>query len=500
MSRLPDVPAPATRPRFAWRLVLPVAAAELVVQVAFANGYGYHRDELYFRAAGRNPAFGYDDQPPLTPLLGRLSEALFGETPRGLRMTSALTVALVVVLVALLARELGAERRGQLVAAAATAASVFVVVVGHLLSTSTFDLLVWTAVVLVVAMILGGRDPRLWAAVGLLAGVGLQNKHLILLLVLALALGLALDRRLLDALRSPWPWLGAAVALAMWLPNLRWQATNGWPQLELAQDIREDEAGESRMTLLPFQLLATGPLLVPILVAGLWALWRSPALRPWRALGFAYPALLVLILVVGAKPYYAAPLVVCLLAPGAVVVERWLTSTARATLVWVAIVLTAATSIVIGLPVIPAERLHETVVAEVNEDAIETVGWPALARTVAEAHGELSASDRATAVVFTGNYGEAGAIDRYGPELGLPRAYSGHNGYARFGMPKGSAGPVIVLGYRDPSVHFDGCRPAATIDNGVELANEEQGGTVFVCERPRLPWRELWPALGHLDA
>lgn len=137
--------------------MVPVALLELVVQVSFANGYSYHRDELYFRTAARHPAVGYDDQPPLTPLLGRLSESIFGETPRGLRVVSALAVALVVVLVALLARELGAGRKGQLVAAAATAASGFVAVVGHLLSTSTFDLLLWTAVVLVVAMILGGR-------------------------------------------------------------------------------------------------------------------------------------------------------------------------------------------------------------------------------------------------------------------------------------------------------------------------------------------------------
>ena len=373
-----------TRKPFAWAVVLPVALLELVVQVAFANGYGYHRDELYFRTAGQHPAFGYDDQPPLTPLLGRVSEALFGETPRGLRVLSAVAVAVVIVLVALLARELGAGRAGQLVAAASTAASAFGVIVGHLLSTTTFDLLLWVAVVLVVAMILGGRDPRLWVVVGVLVGVGLQNKHLILLLVLALGVGLALDRRLGEVLRSPWLWLGAALALLLWAPNLLWQATHGWPQLELAEDIRQDEAGESRATLVPFQLLAVGPVLVPILAGGLWALLRDPGLRPGRAIGIAYPALLVLLFAVGAKPYYATPLLVCLLAPGGVVVERWLRTSLRAVLVGAAIVLTAATSLVIGLPVVPVEDLHSTPVADVNEDAIETVGWPALVRTVAD--------------------------------------------------------------------------------------------------------------------
>ena len=488
------------RAPFAGRLVLPVAALELLLQLGFANGYGYHRDELYFRTAARHPAFGYDDQPPLTPLLGRLSESLFGESPRGLRVVSALAVALLVVLVALLARELGARATGQFMAAACAAASGFVVVVGHLLSTTTFDLLVWVAIVLLVARILGGGDERLWLAVGAITGLGLQNKHLPLLLVLALVVGLALDRRLVSLLRSRWLWVGAAIALAIWLPNLLWQALHGWPQVELAGDIRENEGGENRATLFPLQLVLVGPLLVPVWVAGLWALLRDEGLRPWRSLGLVYLVLLGLVLIVAGKPYYPAPLLVCLLAPGAIVVTRWLRSSGRRALLAGAIVLTAAFSILVGLPVIPVDRLDGTFVAEVNEDAIETVGWPELVAAVGRVHAELPARERETAVVFAGNYGEAGAVDRYGPALGLPRAYSGHNAYARFGMPEGSAGPVIVLGYEDAAIDFVGCRPVATVDNGVGLANEEQGGTIFVCRGPRGSWRAAWPSLSHLSA
>ena len=167
------------RSRVAWSLVLPVAAAELLLLVATANRYGYHRDELYFRVAGRHPALGYDDQPALTPLLGRLSEWMFGADPRGLRMLSAVAIALVVVLVALIAQELGAGRAGQAVAAMATAASGAAMAVGHLLSTTTFDVLLWVTLVYVVARILGGGDERQWLLVGLAAGIGLENKHLI---------------------------------------------------------------------------------------------------------------------------------------------------------------------------------------------------------------------------------------------------------------------------------------------------------------------------------
>ena len=489
-----------TRRSFAWKYVVPVAVAELVVQVAFANGYGYHRDELYFRTAARHPAFGYDDQGPFTPLLARLDEALFGESTRGLRVASAVAVALVVLVVALLARELGAGATGQLVAAGCTAVSTFVVVLGHLLSTETFDALAWTALVLVAARILGGGDARLWLAAGTIVGVGLQNKQLPLLLVVALVLGLALDRRLFEVLRSKWLWLGVAVAGAIWLPNLLWQSTHGWPQLELAVDIRNDEGAESRVTLIPFQLLIVGPLLAPVWIGGLVALLRDERLRPWRWLGFAYLSLLVVLFLLAGKPYYAGPLVLCLLAPGAVAAERWLRATTRRVLLAAAVGATAALSVTIALPVIPVGSLHDTPVADISDDVGETVGWPTFVRTVAGVYASLAARERQTAVIFTGNYGEAGAIDRFGPEYGLPRAYSGHNAYARFGVPPDRAGPVILIGYGEPVTDFEQCRPAAVVDNGVDLENEEQGGTIFVCAAPTKAWSDLWPSLRHLDA
>ena len=489
------------RAPFATRLVLPVAAVELLVQVAFAGGYGYHRDELYFRTAGRHPAFGYDDQPPLTPLLGRLSEWLFGETPRGLRVVAALAMACVVVLVAFLARELRAEARAQFLAAVFAAASGVAIVAGHLLSTETFDVLGWVAIVVLVARILGGGDPRLWLAVGAVTGVALENKHLPLLLVVSLVLALAIERRLLEVVRSPWLWAGAALAVALWLPNLLWQATHGWPQLELADQIRTDEGGENRVMLVPLQLLLVGLPLVPFAAAGLVALLRDPALRSWRPLGTAYLALLAILLLTAAKGYYAAPLLTCLLAPGGIVAARWSAGRVlRVAAVTAAVAAAALLSGVVGLPVVPADRLADTPIPDVNEEAQEQVGWPELVRTVASVRNAIPGAERASAVVFTENYGEAGAIDRYGPAVGIDRAYSGHNAYWRFGRPADGRAPVIVLGYGASPPDFVGCRPAARIDNGVGLDNEEQGGTVWVCAGPARPWSALWPSLRHLDA
>jgi hypothetical protein len=252
--------------------------------------------------------------------------------------------------------------------------------------------------------------------------------------------------------------------------------------------------------MLPLQIVLLGPLLTPIVAVGLWAFLRDSALRPWRSFGWAYVALIALLLVVAGKPYYAAPFLLCLLAAGAVPLERWLTTRLRRATVVVAVGVSAVLAALLTLPVIPADRIDGTPIADVNEDAVETIGWPELVRTVADVSEELSPEERSTAVIFTGNYGEAGAIDRYGPALRLPRVYSAHNAYARFGIPPGSVGPVIVVGYGDPGAHFVGCRAAATVDNDAGVDNEEQGGTVHVCERPRASWAELWPELTHLDA
>ncbi len=490
------------RSRVAWSLVLPVALAELLLLVATANRYGYHRDELYFRVAARHPAWGYDDQPALTPLLGRFSEWTLGADPRGLRVVSAVAMALVVVLVALIARELGAGRTGQAVAALATGASAATMAVGHLLSTTTFDVLVWVTVVYLVARILGGGDERQWLLVGLVAGLGLENKQLVLLLVAALASGCLIARRW-ELARSRWLWFGATLMLALWIPNLLWQANHGWPQLELAAKIGDEDPIGYRAQLLPLQFLLLGPLLAPLWLGGLWWLLRRAEAWPYRPLGLAYLALLAIALATGAKPYYTMGLLLALLGAGGVVAESWLRERrGRMLALGVAIGVSAAVAALITLPLVPVEDVHTTPIPDVNEDAIETIGWPTFAATVGRVWNRLPPAERSNAVVYASNYGEAGAIARYGPELGITRAYSGHNAFWRFGRPPDGARPIVVVGYHDPAVlrdDFGGCMLSARIDNGVALDNEEQGAPVWTCATTVEPWSMLWPRLRSLN-
>src|SRR4051812_10775190 len=201
---------PADRSRLDPRVLL-VAAGRVVVQRAVAGRYGWQRDGLYFLACSRHLAWGYVDRPPLTPLVARLATATFGTSLYGLRLFPALADAAIVVLAGVIARELGGRGAAQILAATALASGTVLLGVGHLLSTAIFDFLAWTSLTAVVVHILRTGDRRWWLVAGVIAGMGLENKHSVALLLAALLVGLLVSRR--DLLHDPWLWVGAALAL-----------------------------------------------------------------------------------------------------------------------------------------------------------------------------------------------------------------------------------------------------------------------------------------------
>jgi 4-amino-4-deoxy-L-arabinose transferase-like glycosyltransferase len=484
--------------------MLVMGAALGAVLLSVSARYGYHRDELYFRVAARHLDWGYPDQPPLLPLVTRAVTALFGDSLVMLRLPAALVSVAGVVLAGLTAREMGGGRRAQVLTAGAYAVCPFVVAIGHALYTATLDVFVSTALVWLVVRWVRTRDRRLLLAVGAVTAVALNVKYLAVLLLAAIVAGLLIGGPR-EFLRRPMSAAGAAVAVIALIPGLLWQARNGWPQLEMADHIAADGDFAGRPGFLPFQLLLTGVVLSWLWLYGLWRLLRFRELAPYRFLAYAYLLSTVVFLVTAGKPYYLAGLWAALWAAGAVEVERrgaprgagWAISAPAYAISGVAAVLTT-------LPVYPVGSLARTPQPYVNADAAETVGWPRFAAEVARVHRALPAGERSRTTIVTGNYGEAGALDRYGPALGLPRAYSGHNGFWYFGRPADTGGPTIYVGpegvegaaylrrfWADVTV-------AGRIDNGIGLDNEEQGKPVWVCRGQRAPWPVLWPRLKHL--
>jgi 4-amino-4-deoxy-L-arabinose transferase-like glycosyltransferase len=479
--------------------VLLIAAAEVVVLLAAASGYGYHRDELYFLAAGRHLAPAYPDQGPLVPLLAHAMNAIAPGSLTVLRVPSTLAAGGIVMVSGLLAGELGGSRRAQRLAAAVTAVAVIVLFTGHTLSTSTVDLLIWTVISwLVVRAVRTGAD-WLWVLIGAVLGVGLLNKPLPAFLAAALLTGLLISgpRRL--ALNR-YVWCGAALAAILWSPWLVWQALHGWPQIAVAGSIAAGGSTSSApwWQIVPFQALLAGPVLAPVWIAGLLRLFRDPALGQLRFLGSAWVLLAVVFMAVGGKPYYLAGLLPLLIAAGAVPLDGWLSAgrrRVRAAALAGALLVSAVVGAAIALPLLPSRDVAPVVA--MNPDVGETIGWPDLVASVAQVRHRLPAD--APVVILTANYGEAGAIDRFGPAVGLPHAYSGHNAYGLWGPPPG-AGPVIAVGLPVAGLaeHLRDCAPAGRIDNRAGIDNDERGAPIVICAGPRGSWAAVWPALRHL--
>jgi 4-amino-4-deoxy-L-arabinose transferase-like glycosyltransferase len=467
------------------RPALLVSALLGLLLLATSGRYGYHRDELYFLEAGHHLAWGYPDQPPLVPAIARAMSWISPHSLMLLRLPSTLAAVVVVLLAGAMAGRLGARAGGQLLAAAATAICGFTLGTGHLLSTSTFDLLGWTLLSYLLLRLVQGDDPRLWLAAGLVAGVTLMANVLVGFLLLAVVVALVVVGPRAQ-LRSVWPWLAGAMALVMVLPYLLWQADHDWPQIDVARGIAAGDSGSSasQAAFIPLLLLESGSWLLPIWVWGLVRLWRD---RELRCFAVAFVLLFAAFLAMAGKPYYLAGLLPLLFAAGA---QPLLDRTRR----WVApaLLVLSVPALFFTLPLLPVSAVDPVVA--VNYDAGETIGWPQLVRQIAAVHADLPPGTP----ILTSNYGQAGAVDRFGPALGLPSAYSGHNGYAAWGHPP-AAVPALVVGV-SADVLDRVCaevRPLGQLHSPSDVDNDENGTTLTYCT-PRESWRALWPELTHL--
>ena len=477
-----------------------VACAAFAVLLAFAGGYGPHRDEFYFVVAGGHPQLGYPDQPAIVPLVLRAMWALGGGSLYVVRLPSAIAGAVVTLLAAAIAREAGGRRTAQWVSAAAVASSAIVLVTGHFVTTTTFDVVSSTLVVFFLVRALRRESPwpLLWA--GIATGLGFEAKPQVVAVAAALLLGIAVFGPRWVFRR--WQlWVGLAVAVALAAPYLVWQAAHGFPQLSVGA-AQVGAANGGRIGFIPFELVMVSPVLAPLWIPGVVTPWRRADERMLRAVPFAYLLLFVVYFATDAKAYYLASLYPALLAIGALTIERWLAHRGwwRRWLLGAAMVSAAAVNLVIALPLLPVSALPGSFVAGVNSDVKETVGWPQFTGQVEQVVRALPANERADAVIYTENYGEASALTLYG--RGLPPVYSGHNGYADWGPPPDSKQVSVVVGF-GPNEQFStrgtGCTLETKITNPWGLDNQEQGAPVSVCTGLRNPWSKIWPGLVHYN-
>lgn len=494
-------------------IVVAIALTKLILHCVFNNRYGYFRDEFDYMSCGDHLAWGYVDQPPLVPFLVRVSRMVVGDSLRSIRFLPALAGSAVVILTAMIAREFGSRRFALILSAVAVLVAPIYLSGGSLLTTNSFEPLLWMGCVYFVILAIK-RDARYWVCFGIVAGLALEEKYSIAIFGFGILVGLLLTKQR-KVFINKWFLAGGVAAFLIFLPNIIWNIHNHWPFLELMHNIRAS-GRDVRLSTFEFftqQVLLVHPLTAPIWIAGLAALLLWPRLKNYRLLGWCYLVAFAAFVVLKGKNYYLAPIYPMLFAAGAGIVETAIDRTRQAWLKPAIIVLLIAGGAWLAPLVIPvlsvdqfiaymnklpfkvprSEHSHER--AALPQHYADQFGWEEMTAMTAQAWSGVPAEQRSDCGIFAQDYGQAGAIDFFGPRYGLPKALSGHQTYFLWG-PRGYSGKcLIVLDDRKEVLDrlFEQVEYVGTSDNPYAL---ERHIPVFLCRGPKFgSLANLWPRL-----
>lgn len=498
-----------------WVYVL--AASGTLVHFLFNSGYGYFRDELYYAACGQHLAWGYVDHPPGAPFAAWISRAVLGNSLFALRFLPALSAAAKVLLAGWIAREAGGGKFAQFLAALTVLLAPIYLTFDNFLSMNAFEPVFWMACAAIVMRILSGGSQKLWLLFGLIAGLGILNKHSMLFFGSGLTVGLLLTSAR-KQFASAWTWLGAALAMFLFLPNFLWEMHNGWPTITLLHTV----IGTKYSTVpaweyIAQQALLTHPVAAPIWLAGLWFFLIDREGRKFAVLGWAYLTVLAEMLLLHGKIYYLAPAYVMLLAGGAVWIElrvlprtgAWLKPVIVAPLV-----LGALIAAPLAMPILPvnaavkycafwdvkAVHVENVPQADLPQLFGDMFGWQEQVQAIARVYHSLPPDEQKHTAILAYNYGEAGAVDYFGPKYGLPPAISGHNQYGLWG-PRGYTGEsAVAIGFSAARLRQSfGEVTLVAVISPLHALPEERNLGIFLCRQPRRNLSASWKEWTYLD-
>jgi hypothetical protein len=508
------IPVAANKRRFSIEpiVIILFSAVALMGHLLTNWRYGYFRDELYYIACARHLAFGYVDQPPLSILFLRMSQALFGDSLFAIRFLPALAGAATVGITGLIARELGGRGWAIALSCAGSLCALFNLAVGNFFSMNAFEPLFWMGCIYLLVRIINGGSSSLWLWFGLLVGLGLENKHSTAFFAVGVFLALLLtqERR---HFAEKWIWFGGLIAFAIALPNVLWQVRHHWPTYELLNNIAHSD---KNVALNPAQfvvqqILFMNPGTLPLWLSGLIWLFGSREARRYMPLGIIYLVLLAEFIILHGKSYYLAPAYPILFAAGGVAVERVFANRLK----WfrpgllVLILVTGALLAPLGVPMLAPGKLVAYIQAiglqlprtetshtgSLPQIFADQFGWQEMAASVGHVYNHLRPEDKKRAVIFCQNYGEAGAIDFFGPKFGLPPAISGHQNYFLWGPRDWTGEVALVLDTRDnhEREQFVSVEDLGQIVSSPWAMPFERRTHIYLCHDLKANVREFWP-------
>jgi hypothetical protein len=492
-------------------VVLPIACLVVFAHLLTASRYGIFRDELYYIACARHLGSGYVDHPPLIAWITWLILHTLGSSLLALRLLPALASGLLVWMTARIAQEWGGGRYAQLLAALSIAPVPIYLILQHWLTMNAFEPLCWAGIFWAASRLILRQDPRYWLLIGAFAGIGLENKYSIAFPLAGLLFGFLLtpERKWL---RSPYLPIAVGIAALLFLPNLFWLVHHGFPFLEFERNSRQSGSRILRgpVSFLVDQARIMNPVLVPLGLLGLaWFFTKEG--KALRSIGIAALSVILLLLGMQAKNYYVSPVYPVLFAGGAVLLERLSARRAWLRAAYSLCILVSGCALApLVMPILSPQRflayhhLWHDFTPVVLEDQPERplpqyfsdeFGWEAMTQTTAQIFHHLSPQEQAHTAIFANNYGEAAAIDFFGPRYGLPASISNSETYWLWGPRQYDGQSVIVLGSDGSGdrEHFRSVEPAGNINAAYSRDNERY--TIFMCRGIHTPLAALWPQI-----
>ena len=527
-------PAEAPQSRFLAgpAIVLYLVAAKLLLHLSMVARYGIFRDEMYYLACSRHMAWGYVDHPPLTVWVAWFSRVVLGDSPLGVRLLPIIAGAAVVWLAGALAREMGGGRFAQGMAALAVFVVPIYLVAHTWLTDNVFEQLIWMVCIWLVLRAINTGDAHYWLWFGVAAGLGFENKYSIAFLLLGLLVGVLLTPHR-HFLKDRYLWLGVLACALISLPNLLLQAHYHFPFLELMHNIRMSNRDVVRgpVAFIADQAMIMNPILFPLWVAGLIWLFFGKHIQPadlrsddsshdskrYRLFGWTYLVVLTAFIALRAKNYYVAPIYPILFAAGAIGLERlaagWRIGTwARG--VYVALVIAAGAVLMpFSVPILSPEsflRYQKALGFQLSEIEhqqngplpqwyADEFGWQEMVEKVAQVYHSLPPAERARTAIFSNSWGEAAAVDFYGPRYGLPQAISKHNSYWMWGPRDYDGSTMIILRSdgRGDREHFQSVQAVGRVEH--PYSRRDEWFDIYLCRGLEADLRDVWPKLKVFD-
>jgi hypothetical protein len=437
-------------------ILLYTALATTVCHMLISGNYGYFLDELYTLACSRHLSLAFVDIPPVAPALLALNTAILGDSLPALHFLPSVFSGAVVILAGLMAKELGGGKLAVALAGISAAVVPVWMAVGSLYTYDFLDQFMIISLMYAVLLLLKRENPKLWLAIGIIAGVGIMTKPSIVFFIMAIALALLFTRHRKQYL-TKWPWLGVLAAVVIILPALIWQIKNGFPIAQYWVAYSGSKAVHANpLEFIVMQVVGMNFFLLPLWLIGLWYFLFDKEGRKYNLLGVIFVVIFLVCLITGAKMYMVIPAYAMLLAGGAVALQKFFMKRKWKALLPVyaaIIVLTGIFQAPNYMPVLPVDSLikyynsvgvlfgvktirldNDSQKVEIPDYFSNRFEWDTLVGDVAEVYNSLPEAERKDTAVVTQNYGWAGAVDEFGGKLGLPKAMCGQLNYYFFSL------------------------------------------------------------------